>query len=83
VLFTYKDGNLYAMTPKWPGRQLRLKNVPAGPDTKATFLATGADLAWCTEGNAVIITLPAFDPNRKISTEAYAFRLTHITRPND
>ena len=80
VLFTYRDGNLYAITPKWPGKELRLRDVRAGGDTGVTFLATGADLSWRSEGDDVVIALPEFDPDLAGRQAAYAFRVSDIAR---
>jgi alpha-L-fucosidase len=83
VLFTFKDGNLYAIAPKWPGKELQLKDVRAGSSTTVTFLATGAVLPWWTSGNDLIVTLPQFDPNQLGSQHAYVFRLSDITPQDD
>ena len=80
VLFTYRDGTLYAITPKLPGNELRLRDVQAGSDTEVTLLATGADLSWRTDGNDLVVALPAFDPNRLGRQVAYAFRVSDIAR---
>ena len=73
---------LYAITPKWPGKELRLKHVRATSNTKVTFLATGAVLPWRTDGEDLVVTLPQFDPNRLESQDAYVFRLSDMT-PRD
>jgi alpha-L-fucosidase len=80
VLFTYKNGVLYAITPQWPGSQLRLKNVQPGPGTKVTFLATQAELPWQADGADLIVRLPPFDPNKLANQHAYAFRICDIIK---
>jgi alpha-L-fucosidase len=80
VLFTFKNGTLYAITPKWPGAELRLKDVKTSGKTKVTFLATGAALPWRAEDNDVIVTLPQFDPNVLAGQHAYVFRVSDIAR---
>jgi len=80
VLFTFKDANLYAIAPKWPGRELRLKDVQAASHTEVTFLATRAMLPWRTDGNNLIVTLPEFDPDELGNQHAYAFRVSDVTR---
>ncbi len=80
VLFTFKDGNLYAIAPKWPGKELRLRDVQAGSNTTVTFLATRATLPWRTEGSDLIVTLPEFDPNTSTSQRPCAFRVSGVTR---
>jgi alpha-L-fucosidase len=80
VLFTCKDGNLHAIAPKWPGRELRLKDVRAGSNTEVTFLATGAMLPWRADGDDLVVALPEFDPNQLGNQHAYVFRLSDIAR---
>ena len=78
VLFTFKNGNLYAITPRWPGRKLTLKNVRADSDTEITFLGTGEKLLWEVDNNNLVITTPEFDTNRIKSQYAYVFRISNI-----
>ena len=78
VLFTFKNGNLYAITPKWPGRKLTLKGIVPDSDTEVTFLGTGEKLPWELDGNNLIITTPEFDTNRMKSRYAYVFRLSDM-----
>jgi len=78
VLFTFKNGNLYAITPKWPGRKLTLKDVSAHSDTAVIFLETGEKLPWERDGSNLVITTPEFDTNSLKSRYAYVFRLHDI-----
>ena len=78
VMFTFKNGNLYAIAPKWPSRILTLKDISATSDTEVTFLETGERLPWKARGNDLVITTPEFDPNRIESRYAYVFRLSSI-----
>ncbi len=78
VLFTFKNGNLYAITPRRPGRKLTLKNVRTDIDTEITFLGTGEKMAWEVDNNNLVITVPEFDTNRIQSQYAYVFRISNI-----
>jgi alpha-L-fucosidase len=78
VMFTFKNGNLYAIAPGWPSRSLTLRDVSASSDTEVTFLETGERLPWKARGNDLVITTPEFDPNRIESRYAYVFRLSSI-----
>jgi alpha-L-fucosidase len=80
VLFTFKHRNLYAITPRWPGRKLTLKNVRTDSDTEVTFLGTGEKLHWEMGNNNLVITTPKFDTNRIKSQYAYVFRISNIER---
>ena len=78
VLFTFKNGNLYAITPKWPGRKLRLKDMKPDINMVVTFLGTGEKLPWKVDDNNLVIEIPEFDPNRMKNQYAYVFRLRGI-----
>ena len=78
VLFTFKNGNLYAITPKWPDRKLRLKGIVPDSDMEVTFLGTGQKLPWEVDGDNLVITIPELDTNRIKSRYAHVFRLSGI-----
>jgi len=79
VLFTYKDKNLYAITPMWPGKELILKDIMSGSDTEVILLPTKEKLAWKATGNNLIINIHEFDPNKIIKDQyAYVFRVSDI-----
>jgi alpha-L-fucosidase len=76
VFFTSKGKDIYAITPKWPGRELVI-SVPDIPGhvSRVTFLQTGEELAFHTEGAKLVIRLPEFDPNVGWESEAYVFKI--------
>jgi len=78
VLFTFKNGNLYAITPKWPGRKLTLKDVSPGSNTKVTFLETGEELVSEMDGADLVITTPEFNTNSMKTPYSYVFRIYDI-----
>lgn len=78
VLFTFKDKNLYAITPRWPGKELILKNVTPGSDTDVILLETKEKLTWRANGNNLVINTPDFDMNKMKSQYAYVFQLSDI-----
>jgi alpha-L-fucosidase len=78
VVFTYKGRNLYAITPKWPGKELILKDIKPGSDTDVIFLETKEKLAWKADNNNLVITIPVFDTNKIKNQQAYAFRISDI-----
>ena len=80
VLFTFKNGNLYAITPRWPEKKLRLKDIVPDRNMVVTFLGTGEKLPWEVDGNNLVITTPEFDPNRIKSQYAYVFQLSGVER---
>jgi len=78
VLFTFKNKNLYAITPKWPGRRLTLKDVLSNSNTKVTFLETGEELVSEMDGTDLVITTPKFNMNSMKTRYAYVFRIHDI-----
>jgi len=78
VLFTFKNKNLYAITPRWPGRELILKDITPGSDTEVFFLETNEKLTCKADGNSLVISPPEFDPNKIKSQYAYVFRISDI-----
>jgi len=73
VFFTRKGKDLYAILPKWPGKELRLREVPAPKGASVTLLGAGRELAWRRQGKDLIIELPAYDPGWFSEEEAYAY----------
>ena len=62
LFFTYKDGALYVLAPKWPGRRLQIRNLNAPAGAQVTLLGDGRDLPWKSAGPDVAIELPDYDP---------------------
>ncbi len=80
ILFTAKQDTVYAMTPKWPGKTLIIKDIRPSANTEVTLLETGQRLSWKREQGGMHLTLPAFDPDRIKGRTAYAFRISHIIK---
>ena len=82
IFFTHKADSLFALTPRWPGKELIVRNVRAGKESRVTWLATGQILKWKNKGESLVISMPAFDPNA-LPPElqcAYAFRITGVKK---
>jgi alpha-L-fucosidase len=78
VFFTCRNGDLYAISPRWPGKQLILRNVKASKKSRVTWLATGEELKWKNRKGDLVISLPEFNPEA-LSPEllsAYAFKIS-------
>ncbi len=85
IFFTSKGNTIYAITPKWPGADLRIKmyddgNKPGdlrGADNKikVTFLLTGEDLDFLLDEHDLIIRMPHFGPELFSGQAAYAFKI--------
>jgi hypothetical protein len=77
AFFTKKPGALYAITPGWPGKELVLRNVQAGPDTKVTLLGAPGVLRHKLEGGVLTIQTPDLAPGEAPCRHAYAWKITH------
>lgn len=78
VLFTYKDRNLYAITPRWPGKELILKDITPGNGTEIILLGTKGSLKWKTDNNNLVVITHEFDANKIKNQDAYVFRISDI-----
>jgi alpha-L-fucosidase len=80
IFFTSKGGTLYAISPRWPGKELVVKDVRAERKSEVTWLATGQTLKWKNKGGNLVIAMPEFAPNAVSPglQAAYAFRITEI-----
>ena len=56
--FTAKGVDLYAIVPRWPGRQLVVKDVSAPASMKVSMLGAPGALKWKAKGKNVIIKMP-------------------------
>jgi alpha-L-fucosidase len=73
AFFTFKDGALYALTPKWPGRRLLIKNLELPAGARASLLGDGRELHWKKTGGDVSIELPDYDPAVFTPEHQYAY----------
>ncbi len=77
IFFTQKAGNLYAISPKWPGRELVVKNAHGKAGMKITLLGYPGTLTWKNKGKNLVIEMPSYDPALSYGEKslAYVFRL--------
>ncbi|MBK8500724.1 MAG: alpha-L-fucosidase [Saprospiraceae bacterium] len=73
LFFTKKDEVLYAISPIWPGNQLRIKDLELKSHSAINLLGAESPLAWKQEGNDIIVEMPSFDPNRFNDEKTYGF----------
>ena len=57
AFFTAKGRDVYAILPRWPGRQFRIREGGLQPKS-VTLLGSAAPVRWKTAGAAVTIDLP-------------------------
>ncbi|KAH0533724.1 hypothetical protein FGG08_007583, partial [Glutinoglossum americanum] len=78
VFYTYNpsSNSLYAILPKYPdSRNIILKNITLPANAKMSFLSTSESLQWKQEGGNVIVSLPAYNPNKIKSPYAYTIKM--------
>ncbi|MDC1106011.1 alpha-L-fucosidase [Prolixibacteraceae bacterium] len=78
VFFTYKDGSLYAILPKWPGNEIVLRDVQVSKDSKVTLLGIDGFLSFEDDKEGVIVTMPTYNPNGKLVDYAYVLKIENI-----
>jgi alpha-L-fucosidase len=57
AFFTMKGSDVYALLPRWPGKQFVIKEGPLQPKS-VTLLGSDAQLQFRASGNGVAITMP-------------------------
>ena len=77
LFFTQKEGNLYAIAPRWPGKEMIVKGMKGKPGMQVTLLGYEKPLKWENRNGNLVVKLPPYDPaafggDRGL---AYAFRL--------
>jgi alpha-L-fucosidase len=75
AFFTTKDGNLYAILPGWPGKELVLHDVAPADGANVALVGTDAALAWRRDGEGIRVTMPDFPPR---PSDAYVVRVTGV-----
>lgn len=78
IFFTQNKEAYFAIAPKWPGKELRIKGFKPKPNAKINFLHTGESLKWSQDGDDIVIELPEFPTVglKPEDTYAYAFKIS-------
>jgi alpha-L-fucosidase len=75
AFFTAKDDKLYAILPKWPGREFTVHGVAPQAKAAVTMLGTSAPLKWQRAGDGIRITLPEFPAK---ASDAYVLQIAGV-----
>lgn len=78
AMFTSKDGAVYAILPKWPGKKLKIKDIKLAGNAKVTLLGTDKKLSWKRKGNDIELAMPGFDPNWNLPNYAYVVKISKV-----
>lgn len=75
LFFTENDEAVFAISPKWPGQKLVVKNFKPKAGAKITMLGVEQKLSWKQKGKNIEITMPAYNPDWEVSDYAYVFKI--------
>jgi alpha-L-fucosidase len=78
AFFTSKGNTLYAITPRWPDRELVLEEVRCSKSTVVTMLGTQKPLRWKAENGNLIIRIPKLSVDEVPCKHAYVLKLTNV-----
>lgn len=71
-----KNGvHVYAISMKWPGRNLTLRSLRARPGSVITMLGVTEPLPWHQGNNGLVIEIPTSLAAHKPCAQAYAFKV--------
>ncbi len=79
IFFTSKENNLFCILPKYPDdNKIVVKDISLEKNATVTFLATGEQLSWKKQKDGILVTLPAYDPNKIKVTDAYVLKISDV-----
>jgi alpha-L-fucosidase len=81
AFFTFKDGDLYVLVPRWPHQGLAIPNLKLRPNARVTLLATRQGIVWRADGSGIRLSPPPAAPDPP--SPIYVFRITGVTAAGD
>lgn len=75
LFFTQNNDAFFAISPKWPEKEMIIKDFKAHTNAKITLLATGESLTWKQIGENVVVALPTYQPNKMKTSDSYAYAI--------
>jgi alpha-L-fucosidase len=78
VFFTSKGNDVYAISPRYPKKELLLKDVRSSSDTKVTLLGYDKELKFKQKGGDVVIEVPDLVYDELPAYHAWSFKLTNL-----
>jgi alpha-L-fucosidase len=78
VRYTTRDGIVYAVALRWPGRELVLSAPKPGRNTTVTLLGHTARLHYRRYGSGMRIAVPIMPAEFTAGRAAYVFKLTNV-----
>ena len=78
VFFTRNGTDLFAITPRWPGSKLVLRDVKVKAGATVSLLGQEGNLKWKQDGANLVITVPSVNPDTMQGMYAHVFRISGI-----
>jgi alpha-L-fucosidase len=78
--FTAKGDDLYAIVPRWPGRQFVLKDVAAPRAMEVSMVGTPGSLKWTAKGGNVTVEMPPASGDPAKAQWAYVVKFKGLAR---
>ena len=78
VRYTAKDGVVYAVCLKWPGKELVLSAPKPTKATTVTMLGVQEPLKWRRKDAKMVISVPQLSADEVPCRHAYVFKLTAV-----
>jgi alpha-L-fucosidase len=76
AFFTSKGGDLYAILPRWPGRQFTVRGYEGAKPASVTLLGVTAPLRFKAGAGSVTVELPEL-PEELLPQPAWVLKLSH------
>ncbi len=83
VFYTYnpETNSLYAILPQYPSNgKMILKDMVLPIGTHINFLSTKENLKWQQQGSDVVVSFPAYDPNKIKAPYAFVLKVENFGR---
>ncbi len=74
AFFTAKGADVYAILPKWPGREFVIHGI--GAPARVAMLGRDGDLKWQSSGDGIKVTMPDVPPAG--SWDAFTLKLSGV-----
>jgi len=75
AFFTSKGSEVYAILPRWPGREFTVKQIDAAKVKSVGLLGMSRPLHWKVMGDSITVMLPEL-PGELLGQPAWVLKLT-------
>ncbi len=75
AFFTAKPGKLYAILPRWPGKEFTVRGVKPGAGAAVTLLGSDGTLRWQAAGDGIRVAMPDYPAK---ASDAYVLQIAGV-----